>query len=72
MGAMRSVMVIVEATISKTGCVRNMRLIAQSPYPELNAAALTAVSTWQFTPGLLDGEPVDVIYTLTVNFKMGP
>jgi TonB family protein len=70
MGAMRSVMVIVESTISKTGCVRNMRMLAQSPYPELNAAALTALSRWQFTPGLLNGEPVDVTFNLTVNFQL--
>jgi hypothetical protein len=28
-----------------------------------------AVSSWKFTPGYLDGKPVDVIFNLTINFK---
>lgn len=69
MGNARNVMVIIESVITREGCVRNMRLVTQSPYPELNGAALLALSQWQFTPGYLDGKPVDVIFNLTVNFK---
>lgn len=65
----RSVMVIVEAVISRDGCVRNMRLLAQSQFPELNGAAVLAVSQWKFVPGYLDGQPVDVIFNLTINFR---
>jgi protein TonB len=64
----RNVLVIVESVISRTGCVRSLRLLAQSPYPELNGAALLALSKWKFHPGELDGKPVDVIFNLTVNF----
>ena len=65
-----SVLVIMETVISRTGCVRDIRLIAQSPWPELNAAALLALSQWQFQPGTADGVPVDVILSLTINFKL--
>jgi Arc/MetJ family transcription regulator len=69
MGSARNVIVIIESVITKEGCVRSMRLLTQSPYPELNGAALLALSHWRFTPGYLDGKPVDVIFNLTVNFK---
>ncbi|HEX6099422.1 MAG TPA: TonB family protein [Thermoanaerobaculia bacterium] len=69
MGNARNVLVIIESVITKEGCVRSMRLLKQSPFPELNGAALLALSKWQFTPGYLDGKPVDVIFNLTVNFK---
>ena len=69
MGPNRNVIIIVESVIAKTGCVRSLRLIEQSPFPELNAAALMALAQWTFRPGTLDGKPVDVIFNLTVNFK---
>ncbi|HJQ41026.1 MAG TPA: energy transducer TonB [Thermoanaerobaculia bacterium] len=70
MGRGRNVIIILECVISKDGCVRSIRILAQSPYPELNGAALLALSQWKFLPGRLDGQPVDVIFNLTVNFKM--
>jgi TonB family protein len=63
-------MVTVEAVISQTGCVRSLRLIAQSPFPELNGAAIEALSQWTFVPGRMNGVPVDVIFNLTINFKV--
>ena len=38
--------------------------------PLLDAAALDAVKQWQFTPTLLNGVPVPVIMTVTVNFTL--
>jgi hypothetical protein len=29
------------------------------------------VRQWKFRPGTLNGEPVDVIFSLTVNFSLG-
>jgi TonB family protein len=71
MGSGRNVLIILECVISKDGCIRSIRVLSQSPYPELNGAAVMAVSQWQFTPGYLDGKAVDVIFNLTVNFKVG-
>lgn len=34
------------------------------------SAALDAVMTWKFKPATLDGQPVKVYYTLTVNSTM--
>jgi TonB family protein len=36
----------------------------------LDQAAADAVRRWKFRPGTLNGQPVDVIFNLTVNFKL--
>jgi TonB family protein len=66
----KQVVVIMESIISTEGCVRSVRLLSQSPYPELNAAALMGLAQWKFKPGHIDGKPVDVIFNLVVNFKL--
>ena len=38
--------------------------------PELARAAVEAVSQWRYRPTLLNGEPVEVDTTITVNFKL--
>ena len=40
--------------------------------PELARAAVEAVSQWRYQPTLLNGEPVEVDTTITVNFKLLP
>jgi len=37
---------------------------------DLDQAAADAVRRWKFKPGTLNGQPVDVIFNLTVNFKL--
>lgn len=61
-------MVILETTISRSGCVGPIRALAGPP--ELIPAAIGAVSQWAYTPTLLHGEPVPVIMTVTVNFTL--
>lgn len=65
-GTRRNVLIIMEAVISKNGCVRSMSVVKQSPYPELNGAALMALSKWRFSPGSMNGQPVDVLLHLTI------
>ena len=38
--------------------------------PLLDQAAVSAVRQWVYTPTLLNGVPVPVIMTVTVNFKL--
>jgi periplasmic protein TonB len=38
--------------------------------PLLDAAAQEAVKQWVYSPTLLNGVPVPVIMTVTVNFKL--
>ena len=60
--------VIIEATIGTDGTVQNMRILRGIPL--LDDAALDAVRQWEFSPTLLDGVPVPVIMTVTVNFQL--
>lgn len=62
-------LVIVEAVIGRDGRVQDARVLRS--VPELDGAALDAVSQWEYTPTLLGGQPVEVIMTVTVNFSGG-
>jgi protein TonB len=61
-------LVIIEATIGPTGRVVATRLLRSVPL--LDDAALEAVRQWEFTPTLLNGIPVPVLMTVTVNFTL--
>ena len=60
--------VIIEATIGPNGRVQEAKVLRSIPL--LDAAALEAVRQWEFTPTLLNGVPVPVIMTVTVNFTL--
>jgi TonB family protein len=60
--------VIIEARIERNGTVSATRVLRSIPL--LDEAALAAVQQWQFTPTLLNGQPVPVIMTTTVNFTL--
>ena len=60
--------VIVECTISPRGKVTDVKVLRGVPL--LNQSAITAVRQWVYTPTLLNGVPVPVIMTVTVNFKL--
>lgn len=61
-------MVIIEATLSADGHVTGAKILRSIPL--LDAAALEAVRQWEFTPTLLNGVPVPVVMTVTVNFTL--
>ena len=60
--------VIIEATIGEDGQVINARVLRSVPL--LDQAALDAVRQWQYTPTLLNGVPVPVIMSVTVQFTL--
>lgn len=60
--------VILEAVIGEDGSVSDVRVLRSIPL--LDAAAMEAVRQWRFTPTLLNGEPVPVVMTITVAFKL--
>lgn len=61
--------VILEAIIDIAGRVTDVRVL--KPLPKgLDASAMDAVRQWRFKPGTLDGNPVPVIFNLTVNFRL--
>lgn len=60
--------VILECTISPQGKVTDVKVLRGIPL--LDAAAIEAVKQWVYSPTLLNGVPVPVIMTVTVNFKL--
>ena len=61
--------VVLQAVISKTGAIKNLRVVSGSPM--LQQAALDAVGHWRYRPFLLNGEPVEVETTVNVVFSLG-
>jgi TonB family protein len=60
--------VILEATISENGTIENVRTLRS--HPLLERAAVEAVKRWRYTPTRLNGQPVPIILTVTVNFMI--
>lgn len=57
-----------QAIIGKDGTIQNLQLV--SGHPLLVAAAQQAVSQWVYKPTLLNGDPVEVVTTIDVNFTL--
>jgi len=60
--------VILQATISATGTIENLRVV--SGHPMLQQAAMDAVRNWRYRPYLLNGQPVEVETTVNVIFTL--
>jgi TonB family protein len=62
--------VILEVLVDGEGAVSEARVLRSIPM--LDQAAHDAVTQWRFTPTLLNGQPVPVMMTVTVNFTLQP
>jgi periplasmic protein TonB len=60
--------VLLTAIIDKSGNIQNLQLL--SGHPMLAPAAIDAVKQWRYKPFLLNGQPVEVETTITVNFQL--
>ena len=61
--------VVLQATISTTGLIKNLRVMSGPPM--LQQAAMDAVRSWRYKPYLLNGNPVEVETTISVVFNLG-
>jgi TonB family protein len=61
--------VVIRGIVRKDGTIDNVEVIKDLPYG-LGEAARDAVERWKFRPATYRGEPIDVYYTVTVNFKL--
>jgi TonB family protein len=59
---------ILEILITRDGDVREATVLKGLP-GGLSESAVDAVKQWKFRPGTLNGEPVDVLFNITVNFR---
>jgi TonB family protein len=61
--------VLMRAVISVQGSLLGLSVI-NTVDPELAKAAMDAVRQWQYAPTLLNGVPVEVATTISVNFRL--
>ena len=62
--------VIMKAIIGKDGSVLSLEQINKMVDSRLAEAALDAVKQWLYRPTLLNGEPIEVITEIEVNFTL--
>jgi TonB family protein len=61
--------VLIDAVIGKDGTPLSVA-VRNTVNPEFANAALDAVRQWRYSPTLLNGEPVEVVTTVTIEFKL--
>jgi len=61
--------VVIRGIVRRDGTIDNVEVIKDLPYG-LGDAAREAVEQWKFRPATYRGEPIDVYYTVTVNFRL--
>ena len=60
--------VMMHALIGEDGRVRDIRLLRSIPL--LDQAAMDAVRQWEYAPTQLNGKPVPIVLTVTVQFTL--
>jgi periplasmic protein TonB len=60
--------VVLEAILDRNGRVDQLRVVKSVPL--LDQAALDAVRQWRYSPTVLNGQPVAVLMTVTINFTL--
>ena len=61
--------VVIRGIVRKDGAIDNVEIIKDLPHG-LGEAARDAVEKWRFRPATFRGDPIDVYYTVTVNFRL--
>jgi TonB family protein len=62
--------VLLRTVISTGGVPLEIELLNTSAHPEFVAASTDAIRQWRYEPTLLNGNPVEVITEVTVNFTL--
>ena len=62
--------VVVEAVVGVDGRVVRTRALTMEAHPDFAKAAVEAVRQWRYEPTLLNGAPIEVVMTVTVDFSL--
>jgi TonB family protein len=62
--------VLLEAVIGKDGKLSSLRVMNSQIDPDLAKSAVEAVSQWEYQPTLLNGNPVEVVTDIEVNYTL--
>jgi len=60
--------VVLQATISKKGRIRALNVLSGAR--EFMEATLGAVQQWRYRPYIVNGEPVEVMTEIEVNYQL--
>jgi TonB family protein len=66
----REGLVPMEAVIGVEGTVTYVRVLSAQVHPDFAMAAVDAVRQWRFSPTLLNGKPVEVVMTVSIEFNL--
>jgi TonB family protein len=66
----REGVVVMDGVIGRDGTVTSVRVLSAQVHPDFAIAAVEAVRQWRFSPTLLNGKPVEVVMTVSVNFSL--
>ena len=66
----REGLVPLEAVIGLDGTVTYVRVLSAQVHPDFAVAAVDAVRQWRFSPTLLNGKPVEVVMTVSIEFNL--
>jgi TonB family protein len=66
----REANVELDATIARDGSVSAVHVVSAQIHPDFAMAAIDAVRQWRFSPTLLNGQPIEVVMTVTVRFSL--
>jgi TonB family protein len=64
--------VLMQAVIGTAGQVLSLEVRNSQVDPDLIKSAMEAVKQWRYEPTLLNGQPVEVVMSLTVDFRLKP
>lgn len=66
----REARVVLDAVIGADGRVMAARVTSPDVHPDFAVAAVDAVRQWQFSPTLLNGAPIDIVMTVSIEFTL--
>jgi TonB family protein len=64
--------VVLHAIIGMNGSPLSLRVLNSDIDPDLARSAVEAVSKWRYSPTLLNGQPIEVDTTISVNYTLAP
>lgn len=62
--------VLLEGIIGRDGSIVNLQPLNSQVHPDLMQSAMESVSQWRWEPTYLNGEPVEIITAITINFTL--
>ncbi len=60
----------IQFIVTENGTVENIEILDANPKNIFNRSVLRCISSWRFSPGILEGEPVNTQMITTIRFEL--